>query len=541
MFSRRDLLKGGLFTGGAALATSRRAQAQLCIPESFPTPKSPALKPFVQPLPIMPIAQPVDHLNPAPVPGNHQRYAEFLPKFLYDMPVKDFMHKFHPDLPPNPVWGYDGMIPGPTIHARYGEPALMRIRNLLPPNYVGVGLPKLSTHLHNGNTASESDGYPMDLVEPGTYRDHHYGNAPAGGDPREIMNTLWYHDHCNDFTAQNVAKGLSAFYLLFDTLDSGDENDPNPAAFRLPSGQYDIPMVLHDRAFDNNGVQLYNVFNTLGVLGDKYTINNAIQPFFQVARRKYRLRFLNGGPSRFYQLALSNGQLFVQVTNDGNMLPEPIAVKTVTLSVAERVDVIVDFSNAKVGDQIYLVNLMEQTDGAGPSGRTLNPPDQMMRFDVVSNDTRDPSQIPDRLRELPPIDLTQVKNERLWKFDYLNGTWLVNGQLFDHGRSDAEIGEGSAEIWTFRNEGTQWSHPIHIHFEEYQILSINGVKPRRGSVDLARKDTVFLGPNDEITIFMRFRGFVGKYVMHCHNVVHEDHTMMIRYDVVPTLKRRGRP
>ncbi len=202
---------------------------------------------------------------------------------------------------------------------------------------------------------------------------------------------------------------------------------------------------------------------------------------------------------------------------------------------------IVDFSNAKLGDKIYLLNLMEQTNGAGPTGKILNPPDQMMRFDVVSNDTTDPSQIPGKLRELPPINLSEVRNERIWKFDYLNGNWLVNGNLFDNSRSDAEVAEGSAEIWTFRNEGTQWSHPIHIHFEEYQVLSINGVKPERGSVDLARKDTVFLGPNDEITIFMRFRGFFGRYVMHCHNVVHEDHTMMIRYDVVPANRRRRRP
>jgi FtsP/CotA-like multicopper oxidase with cupredoxin domain len=222
----------GLFSSAAALAASGRARAQLCNPESFPTPKSPHLTPFIQPLPIMPIAEPVPQLDPPPVPGDHQRYDEFQPKFLYDMPVMEIMHKFHPDLPPNPVWGHHGMIPGPTIHARYGDPALMRIRNLLPPDHVGVGLPKLATHLHNGNTASESDGCPLDLCDPGQYRDHHYANAPAGGDPREIMNTLWYHDHCNDFTAQNVVKGLSAFYLLFDTLDSGDETDPNPAALQ---------------------------------------------------------------------------------------------------------------------------------------------------------------------------------------------------------------------------------------------------------------------------------------------------------------------
>jgi FtsP/CotA-like multicopper oxidase with cupredoxin domain len=129
--------------------------------------------------------------------------------------------------------------------------------------------------------------------------------------------------------------------------------------------------------------------------------------------------------------------------------------------------------------------------------------------------------------------MSEVTAERLWRFDYLNGTWLVNGKLFDNSRPDAQIPLGSAEIWTFRNEGTQWSHPIHIHMEEFQILSINGVAPGPGDVNLARKDTVLLAPNAEVKVYMRFRDFMGKYVMHCHNVVHEDHAMMIRFDVVP--------
>jgi FtsP/CotA-like multicopper oxidase with cupredoxin domain len=531
MNSRRDLLKG-LLTA-PALAPTPRAHAQYCNPPAFAIPASPQLKPFAQQLPIMPFARQLSGLDPAPVPSAHQRYAEFTPKVFYDLKVQEILHRFHPDLPYTRMWGYAGMVPGPTIRARYGEPVLMRISNELPPGHFGVGLPSLATHLHNGNTASESDGYPGDFVDSGHYRDHHYANAPAGGDPREIMSTLWYHDHRQDFTAQNVAMGLAGFYLLFDDRDSGNEVDANPQAFRLPSGNFDIPLILNDRSFDAMGNQQYDLFNTQGILGDYYTINNAINPLFQVRRRKYRLRILNSGPSRFYRLALSSGQNFIQISSDGNLLPAPAAVQTLTLSVAERVDVIVDFSNAKLGDQIYLLNLMEQTAGAGPSGATLDPPHRMMRFDVSSDDTADPSRIPDTLRELPPVTLSEVRQERLWKFDYLNGTWLVNGNLFDGNRADAEVKEGSAEVWTFRNEGTQWSHPIHIHFEEFQVLSVNGAKPHLGSPYYGRKDTVLLGPNDEIGIFMRFRGFFGKYVMHCHNVVHEDHSMMIRYDVVP--------
>jgi FtsP/CotA-like multicopper oxidase with cupredoxin domain len=478
-------------------------------------------------------ARPVERLDPAPVPGAHQRYAEFEPKTFYDFSVQPILHRFHPELPLTNIWGYAGVVPGPTIVARYGEPVLLRIRNNLPPQHVGFGLPSLATHLHNGHTASESDGYPSDFVDPGRFKDHHYPNFPAGNDPAEIMSTLWYHDHREDFTAQNVVRGLTGFYLLFDELDSGDERDTNQKAFRLPSGRFDVPMIFHDRAFDREGQMVYDVFNTAGILGDRYTVNNVIQPRFEVARRKYRFRLLNGGPSRFYRFELSNGQRFVQISNDGNMLPAPVTVREVTLSPAERADVIIDFSNFRRGEQVFLMNRMEQTAGEGPTGGLLTPGDPVVRFDVTSDDTADPSRIPDILRPLPRVDLSEVKQERLWKFDYLNSTWLVNGKLFDTTRLDAEVRQGSAEIWTFRNEGTTWSHPIHIHMEEFQILSINGRAPRPGDVNRSRKDTVRLGPNDEISIFMRFRNFLGRYVMHCHNVLHEDHSMMIRFDVVP--------
>ena len=147
-----------------------------------------------------------------------------------------------------------------------------------------------------------------------------------------------------DFTASNVYAGLSGFYLLFDEKDSGDENDPNPAAWRLPSGKYDVPLILHDVLFDSYGQASFNPFNTDGILGDKFTVNRTIQPFFRVEPRKYRFRILNGGPSRFYQLYLSTGQPFAVITGDGNFLPQPVVAESLYLSVAQRADVIIDFS-----------------------------------------------------------------------------------------------------------------------------------------------------------------------------------------------------
>lgn len=532
MPTRRDFLRTGLLAGGGALIAPGVARAQLCAPQNdpnLPVPASPPVDPFSVPLPIPPVLQPVESLDPPPDPAAHQRYDEFPPVAFYEIHVTESPHAFAPNYQASPIFGYNGIYPGPTVQSVYGEPILVRIYNDLPLDAVGFGIPSITTHLHNFHTASESDGGPPDFHGPGTYHDHHYAMYPAGGDPREIMNTLWYHDHRQDFTAANVVRGLAGFFIAFDDLDTGDENDPRPGALRLPSGEFDVPMVFVDRVFDQSGVQTFDTFNTDGTLGDRFGVNGTIQPFFQVRRRKYRFRLLNAGPSRFYQFFLSSGQPFIQLSSDGNLLPAPIRVNSVPLSVAERVDVIIDFANARVGDQIFLVNRLEQISGRGPTYRVLSPGDRIVRFDVVSNDTTDPSQVPATLRELPPIDLSGVTQERLWQFDYVGGTWLINGKTFDANRVDAAIRTNSAEIWTFRNEGFQWSHPIHAHLEESQIIERNGRKVR----PQARRDVITLHPNDEIKIYMQFRDWLGRYPLHCHNVVHEDHSMMGTFEIVP--------
>ncbi|EIM00854.1 bilirubin oxidase [Rhodanobacter denitrificans] len=420
-------------------------------------------------------------------------------------------------------------------------------------------MPSFSIHTHNGHQASESDGFPADFADPGEFWDHHYPSFPAGNDPREVMGTLWYHDHRLDFTATNVYAGLSGFFLAFDELDSNDENDPNPQAFRLPSGKYDVPLILHDVQFDQNGQCVWDfvgahpvpsggngggygpstTYTVNGMVGDRFTVNRIIQPYFKVERRKYRLRLLNGGPSRFYSLAFTKDgktpEPVYVISDDGNLLPRPIKTDDYfDLWPANRYDIVVDFSNYNDGDKIYLTNrLEERPDGAGATGRYLDTSNLIMRFDVTGGMVSDPSRIPETMRPLPEIDLSEVKRERTFVFDYTNGMWTINGRLMDPNRIDAAIEQGSAEIWTLRNDGDAWGHPIHTHFEEFQILEINGKPVHPDEVGISgRKDVVQLGPGDEIKFFGRWRDFFGKYVMHCHNVVHEDHAMMIRWDIV---------
>ncbi|TME98042.1 MAG: hypothetical protein E6I52_18435 [Chloroflexi bacterium] len=555
--SRRDMVKLGLLSSSGYLVTrlglsSRTAEVALAA--------SPPTRPFIQPMPIPPIKQPVQALTPPPQvnpqPGEgrtrpHQALTRFPPQKLYEthaVEVQNF--SFHPDLPLQTVWGYDGQVPGPTYHARYGEPILVRMVNDLPQNHKGFGIPQISTHLHNAHTPSESDGFPLDFF-PSTvggsqlFYDQHYPMQLAGfsnpsspnGDPREALSTLWYHDHRVDFTAQNVYKGLAGFFAIFSDHDTGDES----TGFRLPGGDFDVPMILADKVFDSNGQIFFDLFNFDGVLGDKFTVNGKIQPFLQVHPRRYRFRILDGGPSRFYQLFLTDlNNLsrvipFEHISNDGNLLPQSVTVNNVLLSVSERCDVIVDFSNM-AGTSIYLENRLPQFSGTGPSGGVLRAGggNLLVRFDVVLPTVGDGS-LPPPYTFFPAPTPTAAElsaaRTRLWTFDSSGDQWVVNDRLFDPNVVMANPSEGTSEIWVLQNDGGEWSHPIHIHFEEFQMLSRNGRTPT--TIERGRKDVARLGPDDQVKVFLRFRDFVERYPIHCHITVHEDHAMMARWDIVP--------
>ncbi|NOR68445.1 MAG: multicopper oxidase domain-containing protein [Methylomarinum sp.] len=539
---------------------SQSAQAQLCRPTGIRSPgtepDSPPVTPFTEPLFLPNALQPVNpnSLTTPPDPNRHQRFDEFQPVKHYEQRITEGYWNYHsqltnltPGKAGSIAWLYNGSTPGETLVARYGEPVFVRRHNDLPTAdqiKMPIGYPAISTHLHNAHTASESDGYPMDFAVPGQYWDHHHAMMYARNDPNEALGSLWYHDHMIDFTATNVYAGLSGMAIFYDHIDSGDENDKNPKALRLPGnmqfggapGQangYDISLILHDVRFDSNGNPTYNIFDTDGHLGDLITVNRKVMPFLNVERRKYRFRIYDGGPSRFYELQLSDASPFFIISNDGNLLEEPVEATTMVLGPANRQDVIIDFSRYSPGQTIELLNIMEQINGQGPSGRRLEGPNKMnvMQFRVVDSNVVDNSQVPDFLRKLPSINLNEVVAEREWVFDHDMGLWTVNGSFMDPTVISAAPRQGTAEIWHFRNAGSSWAHPCHVHFEEFQVLEWNGKAPT--GVLKSRKDVATLGPNDHAKVFYRFDDFVGRYVIHCHNNVHEDNAMMLRWDITP--------
>jgi FtsP/CotA-like multicopper oxidase with cupredoxin domain len=616
--SRRDLFKMGLLTAGGMLVAKSGLSAralpgqqsttippsgsnQNCLPGNQAA--SPATTPFVGPLNVMPVAAqtPLGHISPAPTicpntAGGEVRAAchqapelnptmfPFPPPRVYQMRQMQTQVSQSPSYGPQTVWGFnDGthgtLSPGPTYLANYGIPQLTRNINALPPlpEVGGFGMPSVTTHLHNAHNPSESDGNPCDFYGIGHFADQYYPNVLAGfstppfaptGDINESLSTLWYHDHRVDFTSQNTYKGLFGFYCLFNQFDTGNE----ATGFHLPSfPQFDIQLAFADKVYDDTGTLQFDLFTLDGIIGDKFLVNGQIQPFFNVEPRRYRFRLLDTGPSRFYSFFLTDltnptaNNPFWVIANDGNLLPNPVEVTTVRIGPAERVDVIIDFSQF-IGKTIYLENRLVQFNGQGPippnnfpvANAQQNPqvecPDTLgngtilsdiapsggigtallLQFNVspkaVHDGSVDPRTNPS-FYKLPSTN-TPPRIVRTFKFDRLNGQWSVNGQFMDCNDFRFTVSQNSSEQWVLTNLTGDWTHPIHIHLEEHQILTRNGSPPTL-AVEHSRKDVVQVHPNERVQIFFRFRDWVGKYPIHCHNVVHEDHAMMALWHIVP--------
>ena len=639
-FTRRDLMKMGLMTSAGVLipkiGLTHAAVAPYgddCDLGNSPMPA----QVFVDPMPIPPElparqltdpgllfgAPPQICPNTTPNPANNnlpfEGRGQFngLPRAGSDCfqffnqypPQKYFIERIRANnnfricsdtnIPAQKIWGFNlggsdpadvGTFPGPTIVSHYQEPWLIRRFNELPTQSQngGFGVPEMSTHLHNFHSGPESDGGPCRWFFRGQYFDYYWTAQQAGfsipvnqggfapnGDINESLSTMWYHDHRIDHTAENTYKGLEGFHLIFNQYDTGNET----TGFRLPSyPQFDIPILLTDKLLDpSTGKICFDTFDFKGLLGDVQLANGIIQPYLNVNKRRYRFRVLNGGPSRFYELFLTDPlspstQIpFWVIANDGNLLPKPIQVTSFRLSVAERYDIIIDFNQVKslIGShtKVRLENRLEQKDGQGPECNVFagGDPDgtYCLEFRIgaaVTDNSVDPATQPSYYT-LPSIITPRIT--RNFEFDRDNGQWVINNKFANCNDIRFAVTQNTAENWVFINPRDDWQHPIHVHLEEHQILSrvnsgghhssrsgdsygdrgdcnfggggggISTTRPGVPKVEVSRKDVTRLQFDEDATVFFRFRDFRGDWPMHCHNTVHEDHAMMLLFEVQP--------
>jgi FtsP/CotA-like multicopper oxidase with cupredoxin domain len=431
------------------------------------------------------------------------------------------------------IWGYNGLFPGPTIRVRRGRRAVVtQINRLRLPT---------ATHLHGGATPSDSDGFPTYLIVPDDFptdiplcravgslddlrrdgvtaansKEHDYPNAQRAA-------TLWYHDHAMDFTGRNVYMGLAGFYII---------EDDDEAALGLPMGPYDVPLMLCVRQFDASGALAYDDRGHLGAQGDVVLVNGAPWPRMDVARRKYRFRILNAANATPVTLVLSSGKPFVQIATDGGLLPAPLINPVLPLAMAERAEIVIDFAAYAPGTKLVLQNV------EGSAALT-----DIMRFDISGPESDEERPLPDRLSAIAPLEATPAVARREFKFtnDFELAfnlppvAWDINGKAFDPDRVDAAPRLGDTEIWHFVHPKTLFPgvhvHPVHVHLVQFQILDRNGGPPH--SHETGWKDTVRLAEGDDVRVIARFDGYRGRYLLHCHNLGHEDHYMMARFDVV---------
>ncbi|MDQ4084358.1 MAG: multicopper oxidase domain-containing protein [Actinomycetota bacterium] len=417
------------------------------------------------------------------------------------------------------VFGYEGRVPGPVINVRRGRRSVVRFRNHLPAvNPVGGDDFTTSVHLHGSASLPEYDGYASDVTAPGQYKTYHYANL-------QRARTLWYHDHGVHHTAQNVYSGLFGLYQLHDAA----ERD------LLPQGEFDVPLMIGDVMFRADGQVGYDDDSTSGLWGDVIHVNGRPWPVMRVKRRVYRFRVLNVSISRSYRLRLSTGDPLTVVATDGGLMPRSREVSEFRLSTAERYEVLIDFSRYRPGQRVVLRNL------SNPNNRDFDHTDKVMTFLVTDApfSKRDHTwrRVPDTLLDSDVMRLRErdATRERTLRVRRKNGFWTINGHTWqDVVDSNFQLIEanprlGATEIWNLENHSGGWFHPLHIHLIDFRILSRNGRRPF--DYELGPKDVAYVGESERVRVIARFGPHRGRYMVHCHNLPHEDHDMMVQFAV----------
>lgn len=481
MLNRRKLLAAGTVVGGGMLLGGGVSAALLS--KTAPTGPAPLshgagiaahhggrglssgatleVPPFTVRMPVPPVLAP----------------AEVRPdKDIYRLTIRQANVSILPGLL-TPALTYGGQFVGPTIRTRVGRPALLRLCN-------DLGEPA-NVHLHGGHVPAASDGHPMDVIAPGGSRLYDYPNRQLGA-------TLWYHDHAHHKEAEHVYRGMHGFYILEDEAER---------RLNLPSGQYDVPIMIKNAAFDENGAFVYSDFDDPSTR-TTVLVNGKPFPYYQVAARKYRFRLLNAANHWDMKLDLG-GATMIQIAGDGGLLPAPLPVTELFLTSGERAEVVIDFSRFPIGTQLVLSH------DYGP----------VMRFDVTRT-ASDSSQVPSVLRTMPALPpATKTRNVTLGLSDDQQVFW-IDGKPFDPNRIDMRIKRGTTEIWNITNLDAEFgiTHNFHMHLTQFRVLDRDGGPAWPGENGF--KDTVFVPPGGSVRVQASFGTHLGRYVYHCHMMEH---------------------
>ena len=414
------------------------------------------------------------------------------------------------------TFSYGEGILGPVIRATKGETINVNLQNNLSE--------ETNIHWHGLVLPDNMDGHPKDVSPAGSSLNYSLPLQQRAG-------TYWYHPHPHGLTAKQVFMGLSGMFLV---------QDDEEALLNLPSGDYEIPLIIQDKRFSGSTLNYAPNEDEImtGYLGEQVIVNGIFAPYLNVSSGWYRLRILNGSTARVYNLGFSNGLQFYIIGSDGGLLKSPEQVSDVLLSPGERVDVLIDFSSLSVGKEMFLVShAFSKYEAQGRQSFKI------MKFNVdrMENNT---FTLPSTLSVIDPISETQAVRVRTFDIakttgggegghgSGMEGRHAINGKTFDIDRVDETVVAGTTEIWEFDNMMGDEIHPMHIHGVQFQVLERMGGRNSLIASEKGWKDTVLLVPGEKVRLIMTFPQYKGKFVFHCHNLEHEDDGMMLNYEII---------
>ena len=423
---------------------------------------------------------------------------------------------------------------GPILRLRRGQMLRVQFENLInEPSII---------HWHGLSVPDEMDGHPRHAIEHGHSYTYEFPILNLAG-------TYWYHPHPHQRTGPQAYYGLAGLLIV---------SDDEEAALGLPSGEFDLPLVIQDRLFDSQNQLDYAANPMTGFFGDQILVNGQVNYTLEAAAMPYRLRLLNGSNARIYKLAWDDGAPMSVIATDGGLLEKPVQRDYVSLAPGERVELYADFSADPVGTQRRLVSLAFEGGGRGMGGMMGGGAAELQQgaeMDILSLNVTRTGQaghgLPERLAG-PGFYAVQdaVNTRRPRRFDLtMHMAGLINGRTFemDSFASDEVVRLGDLEVWEFANlgggmgmmGGSDQPHPMHIHGVQFQVLErrLEGGSRRAyntlsdGFVDSGLKDTVLVMPGETVRLLVKFDHYAGLYLYHCHNLEHEDGGMMRNYRV----------
>ncbi len=391
------------------------------------------------------------------------------------------------------TWGINGAYLGPTIRVSRGDKVSFNVVNSLnEPS---------TLHWHGMRLPAKMDGGPHQMVDAGeTWTPHWTIDQPSA--------TTWYHPHLHGKTAQHVYKGLAGMFII-------DDEDSK----KLPSeyGVDDIPLIIQDKLFTNEGQLTEDEEGVFGTLGDEILVNGTYDPYLEVKTSQVRFRLLNGSNARAYNFGFSDGRAFKLVGNDAGLLQEPVTLERFMLSPGERAEIVVEF---EPGEETILHSY------SGNNGID-NGEFDLLKI-VAASELKESTPVTGQLSSVPPIEAPKDARVRQFKLTMEN---KINDKLMDMYRIDEVVPAGATEIWEINNFG--WSHNFHIHNAAFRVLDINDKPP--SEYERGRKDTVFIPNGSKVRIVVEFGNYADPHfplMYHCHLLRHEDDGMMGQFLLV---------